>query len=123
MKLLSQKIKIIGLLCLTILTTVKLYSQEYSVFEISAGSLNTRLTDLELDTTIALKLIGNIDARDFKTMRDSMPNLASIDLSETNIVYYEGYDGTHYKDAISHIYVENIIPVNAFSIKALEKKH
>lgn len=61
----------------------------------SAGSLSTALTTIKLSTIIDLTITGNIDSRDFKTMRDNMPSLAVIDLSGATIVAYTGTEGTN----------------------------
>jgi hypothetical protein len=60
----------------------------------TAGALATTLTATEKTTITNLTITGTIDARDFKTMRDSMPALASIDLSAATIAAYTGLDGT-----------------------------
>ena len=78
----------------------------------TAGSLNTALPHLELSLVTSLTLTGNINARDFKTMRDSMPLLANIDLSGSIIVAYTGTAGT---DPTKSSYEANAIPPSAFS--------
>lgn len=60
----------------------------------TAGTLSTVLTSNELQTVTHLTLTGTIDARDFKTMRDDMPALAEINISEVTIVAYSGDEGT-----------------------------
>lgn len=89
-----------------------------------AGGLSTALTDFEKANIKDLTASGTIDARDFKTMRDSMPNLAKIDLSEAKIVKYNGYDGTYYNHNyfIKYNYDENTIPHGAFSKSSVGKK-
>ena len=62
--------------------------------DITAGKLATVLTAAELSTMINLKITGTIDARDFKTMRDNMPMLSFLDISEVNIAAYNGTLGT-----------------------------
>ena len=66
-------------------------------------------------TTITkLTLSGTMDARDFKTMRDAMPALTDVDLSEVNIVAYSGTEGPRSPDY--ETYPANEIPANAFPI-------
>jgi hypothetical protein len=66
-------------------------------------------------TTITkLTLHGTIDARDFKTMRDAMPALTDVDLSEVTIVEYSGTEGPLSPDY--RTYPANEIPENAFPI-------
>ena len=65
-----------------------------SITNITPGSLVTHLTPTELSTISVLSLIGTIDARDFKTMRDNMPKLSVVDLSDVTIAEYTGQGGT-----------------------------
>jgi len=83
----------------------------------TAGTLNTTLTTTELSTVTDLTLTGSIDARDFKTMRDSMPVLANIDLSGASIFDYigpYGTDGTSENLNYNAEYFANEIPEYAF---------
>lgn len=58
-----------------------------------AGELHNSMTE-ELSKTPRLTLTGTIDARDFKTMRDEMPLLEEINLSNISILSYTGDQGT-----------------------------
>jgi hypothetical protein len=80
---------------------------------ITAGSLSKIFTSAELDTITVLTLKGTIDARDFVTMRDSMPKLAVLDLSGTTIVDYNGANGTLGTTSLD--YPANTVPVYAFN--------
>ena len=99
----------------------------------SAGNLATILGASNLSTVSALKLTGSIDARDFKTMRDDMPMLTSIDLTDVSISPYTGsggtFNGTNIGEGIrkhfaktgsevtssgSYSFPENAIPAYAF---------
>lgn len=84
-----------------------------------AGTLSTALNSDELKITNKLTLTGNIDARDFKTMRDKMPNLSIIDLSSVNVIAYTGTEGTEDSTVIN--YESNTIPQYAFSLKSNPK--
>ena len=79
---------------------------------ITAGGLSSALTAAELTSITSLVLKGTIDARDFKTMRDSMSYLFDIDFSETDILQYYGKEGTY--DTINTSYPANEIPQYAF---------
>jgi len=81
--------------------------------QVTPGSLSSILTDVEKSTGTKLLLTGSIDARDFRTMRDEMPNLSLIDLSNAHIVSYTGIEGTRLYDTFT--YPENEIPQFAFS--------
>ena len=78
---------------------------------VSSGNLRTTLTLAELNTVSNLKLTGTIDARDFRVMRDSMPQLSDIDLKDVTITAYSGSEGTN--SSISS-YPANETPINAF---------
>lgn len=80
-------------------------------FTVTPGGLKDAL-DSDLTTITDLVIVGKIDARDFKTMRDSMPFLEDIDLSKTSIVSYNGTEGT---SMYGNTYYEaNAIPESAF---------
>jgi hypothetical protein len=88
--------KIFHFLLVMFFLVSNVYSQaEKTEYIETAGSLKTTLTTEELNTVIKLTLTGNIDARDFKTIRDEMPLLEEIDLSDATIVAYEGDEGTY----------------------------
>ncbi|MDD5183671.1 MAG: leucine-rich repeat protein [Paludibacter sp.] len=85
--------------------------QSKTVNVATAGTLNNLLTSDEKSTISNLTITGNIDARDFRIMRDSMANLKALDISAVTIVSYTGYDGTGYSGST---YPANEIPENAF---------
>lgn len=57
----------------------------------SAGTLNALLTSDELNTVTNLTLTGQIDQRDFVTMRDKMAALANIDMKGVSVMAYSNY--------------------------------
>ena len=59
---------------------------------IHPGGLENALF-LNLTSINHLVIDDTIDARDFKTLRDLMPNLQVLDLSKTVITSYNGYEG------------------------------
>lgn len=67
-------------------------------------------------TITTLTVNGSIDARDFKTIRDSMEALTSLDLSNAVIEAYNGYYGTSYADS-SVSYPVNTLPEGALYFK------
>jgi len=71
------------------------------------------LTSEEKSTITNLTVTGNIDARDFKTMKDSMPWIETIDLSGTVVQAYTGTNGTAGSSSIT--YAANVVPEYAFS--------
>jgi len=78
------------------------------------GGLSSTITTAggSLATVIDLTVTGNIDARDFKAIRDNMPQLAVLDLSSATIVEYTGAGGT--AKITNMTYPANEIPQYAF---------
>ena len=62
-----------------------------------------------------LTLSGKIDASDIRFMRDEMDSLEVLDLSDVNIVYYSGEEGTRF--GIYDIYLDHSIPISSFENK------
>ncbi len=77
----------------------------------TAGTLATLLGS-SLKTSKILIVNGTIDARDFVTMRDSMPSLTTLDLSAATIVDYSGTLGTAGTKNMD--YPANTVPTLAF---------
>ncbi len=78
------------------------------------GTLSSVLSQEQKNTVTKLTLIGNIDARDFKTIRDEMPLLKEIDLSSASITEYNGFEGTNGNITA---YPDNTLPAFAFEHK------
>lgn len=101
-----------------VLTDTILPSQEISVLEfgapkvvsVNALGLYSSLKKEEIHTLTALVVYGELNARDFRMMRDSMPQLTMIDLSNASIKSYYGNEGTNGNT----LYMEDVIPPNAF---------
>lgn len=85
---------------------------------IHPGGLENALS-LSLSSTKHLVIIDTIDARDFKTMRDLMPNLQVLDLSKAVITSYNGYQGCG--ENRIYRYKANKIPEFAFYSPSLSK--
>ncbi|HEY5593181.1 MAG TPA: leucine-rich repeat protein, partial [Paludibacter sp.] len=86
---------------------------------ITAGKLSTVLTAEELSTIINLKITGTMDASDFKTLRDDMPALSFLDMSEATIAPYNGLSGTA---SWITTYSANKIPDYAFNVSQSSQK-
>jgi len=95
-------------LCYTILTQAKISVSVNS----TAGGLNDSLAIYEKDSISGLTIKGTIDATDFEYMRDSLINLAIIDMDSATIDAYTGTSGTVNG---SHVYAANKIPDRAFT--------
>ncbi len=79
-----------------------------------AGGLNTAIpSDVKKELT-NLVITGTMDARDFRILRDSLPNLTYLDLYATTILAYAGLEGTIYNNFSQTTYPANEIPVMAF---------
>lgn len=81
----------------------------------SAGTLSTVLTTTEKSTVTNLILTGNINALDFKSMRDEMSALADLDISGVLIEAYNGAGGTCIYQT-TYSYPTNEIPISALHI-------
>lgn len=80
---------------------------------VSAGTLQDFITQSPgLGTAHALTLSGTIDARDFRTIRDGIPEVIVIDLREAVIVAYTGTEGPAGNSLVS--YPADAIPESAF---------
>lgn len=75
------------------------------------GTLTTLLTPTEKTSLTKLTVTGYIDARDVKCMRDSITNLAVLDISAVIIKEYEGTKGTSNNITA---YPENEMPEQSF---------
>jgi len=77
-----------------------------------AGTLYSYLSKTERTTVTNLTITGTIDARDFVTMRDSLPKLAVLDLGNSDIAACTTYDDVD--SFIQNVNPENAIPNNSF---------
>lgn len=83
-----------------------------TTIHLSAGELSGILNSFQKTTITDLQLTGTIDARDFKTMRDSMPVLSVVDVNNVSISAYTGMQGTGGTQNI--VYPANSVPQSAF---------
>jgi len=97
---------------------VKTASGITTVSGIRTGHLDKALL-LQLGFISHLVINDTIDSRDFQTMRDKMPNLTDIDLSNATIAAYNGYEGT--AGTRVYRYPANAIPEFAFYDPAKSK--
>ena len=95
-------------------------SREYIVINcLEAGKLAETIEAEGYDLTKIrnLKVVGNIDKRDFDTMRDGMTILEAINLKDAKIVSYEDNEGNSYgEDEIPHMafYQKNSLSIFVF---------
>jgi len=81
-----------------------------TITEATAGCLSSALTPEQQKAIVNLTISGTIDASDFKTMRDGMTSLRTIDLQNVSISEYNGPNGT---SSVIH-YDKDILPTFAF---------
>jgi hypothetical protein len=98
------------LICLC--CTFTLSAQVYKTVSNTAGGLSSALTSTEKTTVTHLTITGTIDARDFKTMRDELTVLSSLNLYNSSIVAYTGTEGPITTQNLT--YSANQIPYNSF---------
>jgi len=79
----------------------------------TAGGLSSSLTAEEKENISSLTITGTMDARDFKTLRDEVPNLCYLDLGGADIVEYTGDQGPA---PVYITYPANEIPTRSFYI-------
>lgn len=96
---------------LLLLTCIVLFvsSEAATINVFTPGNLSALVTNPNMSN---LTLTGTIDARDFKFIRDNMPNLSVLDLSGASVVSYSGFGGT--SNTATDTYLSNTIPVYAF---------
>lgn len=87
---------------------------------LTAGNLSSEFMDTELKNVNYLTLTGTMDARDFKFIRDELPELIALDLTGVTIVAYSGPGGTfiqgyqYPEDVVNENYPANGLPAMAF---------
>ncbi len=104
------KYYLISLLCL--LALLPLNAQTRTVYIEKAGSIRSYFTEEEAESVTHLTLTGNINAIDFRILRDEFNNLEVLDISNAEIRMYTGKSGTH-PDRM-YVYPKNVIPAYAF---------
>ena len=106
---------LISSICFATILNAQITSKTVNV--IKPGTLGSFLSNNERNTITNLTVTGNIDARDFTTMRDSMPYLNVIDLSSTIIAEY--YDDLGLGTSEMKFYNANLLPKYCLSGKTL----
>ena len=83
----------------------------------SPGTLSSLISTADKKTITDLTVTGNVDARDFKCLRDELTVLSRLDISAVNIQAYSGTGGT----SSSTNYLVNRLPDNSFMNKTVLK--
>src|SRR5574344_1475671 len=105
---------ILLLTALTVLSSTINAQIKKTVTVTTAGTLSTMLSTNDKSTLTSLTIIGNIDARDIKCLRDDVINLDTLDLSQVTINKYEGALGTYV--SYSYVYPANELPLYSFCV-------
>lgn len=103
---------LLSLLLVLLLISLKLEAQVTKTVDlVTPGTLSTLLSSTEKSTITNLIITGNLNAQDFKCLRDEVSELAVLDLSNTLIKAYNGTSGTH--PGVS-AYPDNQLPQYSF---------
>ncbi len=105
--------KLLVSLSFALFTMLAIAQVSITVNVTTAGSFRTALATAggNKSTITNLTVTGNIDARDVKFMRDSMPVLAVLNLATVQIAAYTGLEGTF---SLSTTYPANEMPEFSF---------
>lgn len=80
--------------------------------DLQPGLLKTKLSAEEIKTVTDLNLEGNLDARDFRFIRDSLKKITNLNLFKIKIAGYSGNEGT--ENNWYNSYPPNELPKSAF---------
>lgn len=96
--------------------TINAQSDQTYIYKVEkAGQLQAEMTRSEAHSIRNLTLSGNLNARDFQLMRDSMDCLAILDLKDVSIKGMTGRGGT--SPGGFNLYTPRTIPEYAFCKK------
>lgn len=107
--------KIILLSLLVITSFLSIQAQDHMDIPVTPGTLSTKLTTDQQNLVKSITLTGSMDARDFKTIRNNLKSLETLDLKAVSIAAYTGKEGT--VQSINDVsYPANTIPENGLSV-------
>lgn len=86
----------------------------------TSGSFSNSISANDKLLVDNLKLTGEIDARDLRSIQTDLPKLTSLNLSDVKITAFKGSYGTNYYNNCN--YLKNEIPIQAFSDKLVSIK-
>ncbi|MCK9160903.1 MAG: leucine-rich repeat domain-containing protein, partial [Bacteroidaceae bacterium] len=107
----TKRIALILTLSVQIICASAQLSKTYNIDK--PGTMISLMTEQEANQITNLTLSGNINAEDFRHLRDEFKNLKVLDLSNANIHLYAGKKGT-YPNQKFYLYMKNFIPAYAF---------
>ena len=106
-----QKILLLLVLCCFFSTENVIGNEKLSYYISVAGTLSDSLTKEQKQTVKELTVSGEIDARDFKFIRESLPLIQFIDIEQCQVKAYTGNGGT---SQTLNIYLQDEVPDYAF---------
>ena len=112
--------KLLSVLSFVMLATSAVAEFSKTIDVPTAGTLSTLLTASVKTAVTNLTITGFIDARDIEIMRDDLPLLAVLDISNVTIVSYTGKDGT--VGFYTSTYPANEIPKYSFQNSSFVSK-
>ncbi len=108
-----MKLKHSLIIALLLITSSAIAQQVNKQFYVpKAGTMISQMTEEEANSITHLTLTGNINAEDFKRLRDDFHSLEVLDISNADIKMYSGKGGTYPEKF--YIYMANFIPAYAF---------
>ena len=102
-------------------TVLTLHAVVDNALPVTPGGLSSLVEISDRPAITSLTLTGSIDARDFKSMRDSFPALENVDISGVSIDSYKGVFGTGTGTGEEY-YSKDHIPHRAFLDKVTLKR-
>ncbi len=108
----NQIRKIVFLFTFLVFAFINHAQTSITISDLQPGLLKTKLSAEEIKTVNELKLEGSMDARDFRFIRDSIKNIAILDLLKIKIAGYSGNEGTG--SNWYNTYSPNELPKSAF---------
>ncbi|MDL2290279.1 leucine-rich repeat protein [Paludibacteraceae bacterium OttesenSCG-928-F17] len=114
-----------ALILLFVLHFGQLFAVEKNITNLTAGSLAAEFTQGEPAAVTKLTIAGDMDARDFRFIRDSLKTLEKLDMEHVNIQAYTGEGGTQwtvdYREVNATYYKDEIPPLFLYGMQvALE---
>lgn len=113
-----HKILLIFFLCCVLSPEMMKGDEKLSCNVSVSGNLSVILTLEQKKSVKELIVTGELDARDFKCMRDALPAVVSIDIEQVQVKAYQGNEGT---SSLKNNYLQDEIPDNAFYQKGTLK--
>lgn len=109
----ANRLFVTGFLLLSAVCVLQAQNNSMTLYVGKAGTMISEITENDANSVKNLTINGNMNAIDFRHLRDGFENLEVLDLSNTDIKIYTGKQGTQW-DKMT-IYAPNCIPSFAFT--------